>query len=142
MSRWIARSVRSRWCCVCSQLATVAAGTLLVTASAPDPHGARSTSAGPRLAAQGTSVEERSSWFIPAAAHVSGALDTDWRTDPEVYNLGKEMAQYEIAVLDQVRDNSMPNEASFHLHAMAPTTRVDRQPGEGHRLVEFLQAMW
>jgi hypothetical protein len=117
MSRWIAGSVRSRWFSVFFLLAVVAAGALLVTASGPDPHDAETDGGALLTAGVGKVLEEGSSLYIAAAAHVTGSLDTDWRTDLQVYGLGTEMAEYEIALLEQDRENSSPNAASFHLHA-------------------------
>ncbi len=54
--------------------------------------------------------------FIPAAAHVTGAEGTNWRTDVEIFNVGGEQASYEIALLEKNQDNSTPATVSFSLN--------------------------
>ena len=52
---------------------------------------------------------------IPTAAHSSGALGTNWRTDLEVHNPGSAPAAYTIALLKHDADNSEPDARSFTL---------------------------
>lgn len=53
--------------------------------------------------------------YIPAAAHLQGANNTNWRTDLEVYNSGSSGAWYEIALLVHGADNSIPENRQFTL---------------------------
>lgn len=46
--------------------------------------------------------------FVPATAHVSGAVGTNWRTDLELLNPGAADAHYEISMLETDHDNSTP----------------------------------
>ena len=55
--------------------------------------------------------------FVPAAAHVSGAAGTNWRTDVEVYNTGQQTAQYRIALLRKNQNNSNPVTVGFNFSA-------------------------
>jgi hypothetical protein len=47
-------------------------------------------------------------YLVPAAAHVSGAHDTNWRTDVLVYNNFAAMTQYDLMLLKENADNSDP----------------------------------
>ena len=55
------------------------------------------------------------SLMIPAAAHVTGASGTNWRTDLEVLNPGSSQCSYTIELLAQDQDNSSPDSRSFQL---------------------------
>lgn len=46
--------------------------------------------------------------YVAAAAHVSGAGDTQWRTDMAVHNPDSSLASYEIAVLRTNQNNTSP----------------------------------
>ncbi len=54
---------------------------------------------------------------IPTAAHLSGTLGANWRTDVEVHNPGTAPAAYTIALLNHDADNSQPDARSFTLAA-------------------------
>jgi hypothetical protein len=56
-----------------------------------------------------------SALYIPAAAHLRGANNTEWRTDLEVYNSGNSGAWYEIELLVHGADNSIPEDRLFTL---------------------------
>jgi hypothetical protein len=73
------------------------------------------------VAAQGEAL------FIPAAAHVSGVLGTDWRSDVQVHNLSDETASVTIKLLIHRNANSS-----------APRTTLSIGPGESIRLVDIL----
>ena len=130
MTRWIKGSVGSRRFGVLFLLATLAVGALLVTASAPD-----SRSSGPAGATaplgQGKLLLQGNSMFIPAAAHVSGSAGTNWRTDAEVFNVGQQMAQYQIALLVKNQNNSTPVTFGFSL-----------VPGQSVRYNDILQSIF
>lgn len=51
--------------------------------------------------------------YIPAAAHVSGALDTNWRTDVELHNPGTTQARVEVAMLVRGQANATPQTRTF-----------------------------
>ncbi len=57
--------------------------------------------------------------FIPATAHVSGAVGTDWRTDLELHNSGSVDAQFEVSMLETGQDNSTPVSSIEHVSAGA-----------------------
>jgi hypothetical protein len=86
-------------------------GGLVVASSGQPGEGAGSA----RSARGATSAGEI--LFIPAAAHVSGAADTDWRTDLEIFNPGAGMASYEISLLEKNQANPSPVTAGFSLVA-------------------------
>jgi hypothetical protein len=46
--------------------------------------------------------------YVPAAAHVTGSNQTDWRTDLEVVNRGTANARYRIELLVSGSDNTTP----------------------------------
>lgn len=47
--------------------------------------------------------------FVNAAAHVAGAQGTNWRSDLEVHNLGNEVADFRVILLEHGADNSEPD---------------------------------
>jgi hypothetical protein len=114
MTRRIAGSIHSQGFGALWMLGVIAVGALLVTAgvTAPDPP-AGSASA-PAVGA-GRLVTVGSPLFLPAAAHVGGAANTDWRTDLEVYNSGTTPAQFEVALLPRDGNNSSPAAVPFSL---------------------------
>ena len=57
------------------------------------------------------------SLIIGAAAHLPGALGTNWRSDAEVHATGDQNASFTIAVLDHGADNSQPLTRDFTLEA-------------------------
>jgi hypothetical protein len=61
--------------------------------------------------AEATAIDE--AFYIPAAAHVSGALDTNWRTDVELHNPGTTQARVEIALLVRDQSNPTPQTRTF-----------------------------
>ena len=64
--------------------------------------------------------------YLPAAAHVSGAAGTDWRSDVEIFNLGPGQAFIEVAMLEKDQANLTPG--------LAPTSSVpDGPPLSGRR---------
>jgi len=65
--------------------------------------------------------------YVPASAHVSGALGTDWRTDLELHNPGTATATYRIDLLKRDQDNSNPQSRTFTV-----------QGGHSLRLVDVL----
>ncbi len=93
----------------------IAAGALLVTAGVGPPETTAVATAGRPGLDGGTVVVVGSPLFVPAAAHVTGAADTDWRTDLEVYNSGTVQAQYEIALLPRDGNNTSPQTVPFSL---------------------------
>jgi hypothetical protein len=75
------------------------------------------TGGGPSTAAYRSTLQTAGApLYIPAAAHVSGAVDTDWRTDVEVFNLGDLQARFEIALLKKNQDNQSPETVDFSLN--------------------------
>lgn len=124
MTRKALGSVASRNFGVLFLLAVIAAGALLVTASGREaaPPAGNAGLAAAKLLVQGSTL------FLPGAAHVTGAADTNWRTDLEVYNNGAIMAQYEIALLERDQANHQPATATFSL-----------QPG---RSVRYNDVLW
>ena len=55
--------------------------------------------------------------FIPSVAHVSGANNTDWRSDVEVKATGDSDASYEIALFERDHANTSPLIRTFDLAA-------------------------
>jgi len=51
--------------------------------------------------------------YIPASAHVSGALGTNWRTDVELHNPGPIPATYRVDLLQRDRDNTNSESRTF-----------------------------
>ena len=85
------------------------AGGLLLTTTGPSGEGV-----GSRLLSRSATVES-GPLFITAAAHVSGAAETDWRTDLEIYNPGTQQAGYEISLLEKNQSNLSPATVGFSL---------------------------
>ncbi len=92
-------------------LAIVAAvaGGLMLTTTGPSGEGAGSRPPSPSATAEGGPL------YIPAAAHVSGAAETDWRTDLEIYNPGSQQAGFEISLLEKNQSNPAPATVGFSL---------------------------
>lgn len=84
----------------------------------PRPFGKSSVAAGP-----GTPL------LIGAAAHVPGALGTNWRSDVEVHSLGDEVAAFTLSLLEHGEDNGDP-----------ATRELSLAPGESLRLGDVLAA--
>jgi len=74
---------------------------------------------------------ENSQLFIPASAHVSGALDTNWRTDLEIYNPGQSQASVTVALLKAGTSNQNPQTRTYTL-----------DPGESRRFADALMSMF
>ena len=47
-------------------------------------------------------------YLVPAAAHVSGAYDTNWRTDVLIYNNFTAQTKYDLMLLKENADNTDP----------------------------------
>ncbi|HSN57732.1 MAG TPA: hypothetical protein VLT32_23890, partial [Candidatus Sulfomarinibacteraceae bacterium] len=58
-----------------------------------------------------------STLFIPATAHVSGALGTNWRTDLELLNPGTERSTVTIALLPPGQANLNPTQKTINIEA-------------------------
>ncbi len=54
-------------------------------------------------------------YFIPAAAQLTGAAGTNWRTDVEIVNPGTTQAAFTVALLKHETDNTAPQTRSFTL---------------------------
>ena len=65
--------------------------------------------------------------YLSAAAHVGGALGTDWRSDVELHNLGDETATVTIWLLAHGANNSSPR-----------STQVTIESGRSVRLADVL----
>jgi hypothetical protein len=63
--------------------------------------------------------------IIPTAAHLGGALGTNWRTDVEAHNPGGTPATYEIALLAHDADNNDPDTRAFTLAPGAAVRHAD-----------------
>ena len=70
---------------------------------------------------------ENSQLFIPASAHVSGALGTNWRTDLEIFNPGQAQASVTVALLKAGTSNTNPQTKTYSL-----------DPGESIRFEDAL----
>jgi len=55
--------------------------------------------------------------YIPAAAHVSGAHGTNWRTDMEIHNPSAVQGRYEVALLRRNEDNTNPTVKTVTIEA-------------------------
>ncbi|MEE4273566.1 MAG: hypothetical protein V2I67_17965 [Thermoanaerobaculales bacterium] len=53
--------------------------------------------------------------YLGAAAHLTGAADTNWRSDVELHNASHEAATVTIELLDHGKNNSSPESAEFFL---------------------------
>jgi hypothetical protein len=62
---------------------------------------------------------------IPTAAHLSGSLGSNWRTDVEVHNPSSTAAAYTIELLKHDADNSAPDARSFTLAAGVAARHTD-----------------
>jgi len=106
MNRWSTGSVGSRRFGVLVLLVGLAAGAILVTAEGP--------SRGPIPAS--APIPSDGTLFLPGAAHVTGAADTNWRTDLEVFNPDPSaLAQFEVSLLVKDAANTSPATLPFHL---------------------------
>ncbi|MBI4915756.1 MAG: pre-peptidase C-terminal domain-containing protein [Acidobacteria bacterium] len=65
------------------------------------------SSGGQSCSTSGTIAVTAVAVYVPAAAHVIGAVGTDWRTDLEVHNPGTTQAAFVLALLK--RDQANPN---------------------------------
>jgi len=69
--------------------------------------------------------------YLAAAAHVGGALGTDWRSDVELHNLGDEAAAVTIWLLVHGADNASPR-----------STQVTIEAGHSVRLADVLSGQF
>jgi len=69
--------------------------------------------------------------FIPASAHVTGALGTNWRTDLELYNPGQAQATVTVSLLRANQSNSNPSQQTYNL-----------DPGESMRHEDVLTSVF
>lgn len=69
--------------------------------------------------------------YIPATAHLSGAVGTNWRTDLELHNPGSIGVSVDIALLERDQDDSQP-----------VTETVTVEAGTGRRLDDVLQGLF
>ncbi|MGV8042055.1 MAG: PKD domain-containing protein [Thermoanaerobaculaceae bacterium] len=72
-------------------------------------------------------VPSGDSIYLPAAAHLSGAAGTNWRTDLELQNPGAAPSSVSIALLKRDQANASP-----------ATLQVTLEPGRGQRLLDVL----
>lgn len=68
-------------------------------------------SSAPRLVAANRAI------YIPASAHLSGAVGTDWRTDLELHNPGAASVSVTVALLERDQDNSSPRSTTLSVGA-------------------------
>ncbi len=78
-----------------------------------------------KVAAAGETV------YIPSAAHLRGAVGTNWRTDLELHNPGSSTVTATVALLEQDRDNSSPR-----------TAQVSLEAGKSHRYEDVLTSLF
>jgi len=69
--------------------------------------------------------------FIPASAHVTGALGTNWRTDLELFNPGLAQATVTVSLLRAQQSNSNPSQQTYNL-----------DPGESLRHEDVLTSVF
>ena len=69
--------------------------------------------------------------FIPASAHVTGALGTNWRTDLELFNPGQAQATVTVSLLRAQQSNSNPSQQTYTL-----------DPGESVRHEDVLTSVF
>ena len=69
--------------------------------------------------------------FIPASAHVSGALGTNWRTDLEIFNPGQLQTSVTVALLKAGVSNHSPQTMTYTL-----------DPGESRRFEDALMSIF
>ncbi|HSO23532.1 MAG TPA: hypothetical protein VLT81_11515, partial [Chondromyces sp.] len=55
--------------------------------------------------------------YIPASAHATGAVGTNWRTDLQLHNPGPGQARYEIALLRRDQANASPQVRTYTVNA-------------------------
>ncbi len=55
--------------------------------------------------------------YIPAAAHLSGAVGTNWRTDLELHNPGTAQGRYEVHLLRRDQSNTSPQVRTYTVNA-------------------------
>ena len=84
-------------------------GAIRVVGAQPAPDGLTKNAATPRFVAAEQAV------YIPSAAHLSGAVGTNWRTDLELYNPGVTQCDFSIELLARDRNNASPASTSFQL---------------------------
>jgi hypothetical protein len=58
---------------------------------------------------------EAARWLVPAGAHVTGAQDTNWRTDLQVSNPSGAEATITVYLLEAGEDNSSLDQSSSHI---------------------------
>jgi len=68
--------------------------------------------------------EAAATWFVPAAAHVTGVNDTNWRTDLAVVNTGSVAVQVQVAFLEEGKDNSTPQVSTPLVLPAGGSTRI------------------
>lgn len=72
-------------------------------------------------------VPSGDSIYLPAAAHLSGAAGTNWRTDLELHNPGAAASSVSVALLKRDQANASP-----------ATLQVTLEAGHGQRLLDVL----
>ncbi len=71
-------------------------------------------------------------WYVPAAAHVTGQADTNWRTDLALFNPGATAVDVTVDFLQEKRANTSPQQSdAIHLAA-----------GESRRIVNVMPALF
>ena len=101
--------------------ATAGAEVLSAMSGATRPMDAQLTSQGPEgafsLAPDLLKVAVEQTVYIPSAAHLSGAVGTNWRTDLELHNPGPASVTATVALLERDEDNSSPQTVQVSLGA-------------------------
>lgn len=80
-------------------------------------HGSPPLEQGPIAVAHTKATTVDNAIYIPAAAHVSGALDTNWRTDVQLHNPGTIQTRVEVAMLARDQANPTPQTRTFTIAA-------------------------
>jgi len=80
-------------------------------------HGSPPLKPGPIAVAHTKATTVDMAIYIPAAAHVSGALDTNWRTDVQLHNPGMTQTRVEVAMLARDQANPNPQTRTFTIAA-------------------------
>jgi len=80
-------------------------------------HGSPPLKQGPIAVAHTKATTVDNAIYIPAAAHVSGALDTNWRTDVQLHNPGTIQTRVEVAMLARDQANPAPQTRTFTIAA-------------------------
>jgi hypothetical protein len=115
-----ATALKTRGCCIASRgIAFLALFLVLMPATAA--LGAEKSAA----------AIENTQLFIPASAHVTGALGTNWRTDLEVFNPGQSPASVTVALLKAGMANTNPQTKTYNL-----------EPGESMRFEDALMSVF